>query len=270
MGQSLVEEIYFQAWGKAGGSGRVRRAFSMFDFMRQMLALQVKNRKPALNPSEITLETAKRMYCSDPEAQRLLDEVTEGGAMEPDFPETVERIVAILTEAGTRFHVTGGIASSYYGEPRYTHDLDIVIDLAVDRPGTLELLSRLSESHLFTKEVAIDAIKQKRLFQAIDKASMLKIDFHVGEKIPGELSRSTTREIAPGLFAPFVSKEDAILSKLDWIQRGSHKSRRDVMEMLRRDEELDTAALKQRAAKLGMLELLDELDNEMRAGPGVS
>ena len=31
---------------------------------------------------------------------------------------------------------------------------------------------------------------------------MIKIDFHVGEKIPGELGRSTTREIAPGLFAP--------------------------------------------------------------------
>ena len=29
MGMSQIEEVYFEAWGKAGGSGRVRRAFSL-------------------------------------------------------------------------------------------------------------------------------------------------------------------------------------------------------------------------------------------------
>ncbi len=38
----------------------------------------------------------------------------------------------------------------------------------------------------------MDAIEGRALFQAIDEASMLKIDFHVGEKIPGELGRSRT------------------------------------------------------------------------------
>ena len=50
MGLSQIDQIYFEAWGKAGGSERVRRAFSMFDFMRQMLTLQVKKRMPALSP----------------------------------------------------------------------------------------------------------------------------------------------------------------------------------------------------------------------------
>ena len=61
------------------------------------------------------------------------------------------------------------------------------------------------------------------LFQAIDQQSMIKIDFHVGGSIPGELDRSTQREIAPGLIAPLVSKEDAIVSKLLWIKQGSHR-----------------------------------------------
>ena len=52
----------------------------------------------------------------------------------------------------------------------------------------------------------MDAIERHGLFQAIDEQSMIKIDFHVGEKIPGELQRGTRREIAPGLFAPLVAR----------------------------------------------------------------
>jgi Nucleotidyl transferase AbiEii toxin, Type IV TA system len=267
MGLSQIEEVYFQAWGKAGGSGRVRRAFSMFDFMRQMLTLQVKDRMPALSPRELSLQTAKRIYCSDVPAQRLLDTVNEAEMSVDDFPETIERILEILDALEIRFHVTGGIAASYYGDPRYTQDLDIVVDLAVGRPETAQLLARLSQSHLIARDVVIQAIQQKGLFQAIDSRSMIKIDFHVGEKIPGELTRTTRREIAPGLFAPLVSKEDSILSKLYWIQQGSHRSRRDVTEMLRRDEDFDPTILKQRAAALGLLDLLDEMDREMREGP---
>jgi hypothetical protein len=92
---------------------------------------------------------------------------------------------------------------------------------------------------------------------------MVKVDFHVGEKIPGELNRTSLREISPGLTAPLVSKEDAILSKLLWIQQGSGKSRHDVIEMLKRDEDLDRACLRERAATIGLGELLAEFEKEI-------
>ena len=100
------------------------------------------------------------------------------------------------------------------------------------------------------------------LFQAIDERSMVTIDFHVGAKNPGELDAPTVREILPGMLAPLVSKEDAILSKLLWIQQGSGKSRHDVIEMLKRDEDLDRARLRERAATIGLGELLPEFENE--------
>jgi hypothetical protein len=268
MGLSLIEEVYFQAWGKAGGSGRVRRAFSLSNEIWSMLKRRAREEHSEITESEATWYAAKRMYFSDRAVQCLLDplrgEITVDGA---DFQETTGRIVSLLGEIGVRFHVTGGILAAYYGDPRSTQDVDIVIDLAVNRPETALLLSRLAENYVISKEAAIEAIEHKRLFQAIDKRSMIKIDFHVGEKIPGELSRSAREEIAPGLIAPVVSKEDAILAKLYWIQQGSHRSRRDVTEMLRRDEDFDPTILKQRAAALGLLDLLDEMDREMRDGP---
>jgi hypothetical protein len=89
-----------------------------------------------------------------------------------------------------------------------------VIQVRVDQPETRELSNRLSTEYLIHPEAAIDAIRNNAIFQAIDEQSFVKINFHVGEKIPGELGRSQRREADPGVMVPLVSKKDAILSKL--------------------------------------------------------
>jgi len=260
---SLVEEAYFRAWGKVGGVGRLRRTFSLFLNIRDMYELQIKREKPGLSDREVKRHTAKRMYISDDAAQGLLDRTGGQAVTEGDyFLETAERILAILSELGLKFHVTGGVVSSYYGDARFTQDLDFVIQLIAGRPETKALLDRLALGYLIDEQAAMDAIARKSIFQAIDEASLVKIDFHVGEKIPGELERSLHREIFSGVVAPLVSKEDAILSKLIWIQMGSHKSRHDIKVMLKREEDLDRAILQERAVTLGLDELLAEIETE--------
>jgi hypothetical protein len=260
---SFVEQEYRRLWGKVGGVGRLRRTVSLHAEIRCMIEHQIKTNQPGLSNRDLTLQVARRMYMSDAGAQRLLDGA-KGEIMWPvsDFQDTIERISAILDEIGLRFHFTGGVASSYYGEPRLTQDLDIVIQLAVDQPESNTLLDRLAAGYIINKPDVLAAIRRKGLFQAIDETSMIKIDFHVGGKILDELERTTRRTILPGLVAPLVSKEDAILSKLLWIKQGSHKSRHDVTMMLCRDEDFDRANLKERAAKLGLYGLLAELENE--------
>ena len=51
---------------------------------------------------------------------------------------------------------------------------------------------------------------------------------------------------------PIVTKEDAILSKLIWISKGSNKSRHDVKTMLRRSGEIDSICLNSQASELGV------------------
>ena len=83
------------------------------------------------------------------------------------------------------------------------------------------------------------------------------------KRSPANSDRSTRREVLPGLVAPLVSQEDAILSKLLWMKLGSHKARHDLRAMLKRDEELDRAVLQERAAMLGLHELLVEIEGEI-------
>jgi nucleotidyltransferase AbiEii toxin of type IV toxin-antitoxin system len=263
-----IEDAYFQAWGKVGGVGRLRRAFSLYAEIRGMLEFQIRKKHPELDEREVQRRTAQRMYVADDAAQRLLDR-SQGATVDGQgLPETMGRISTILEGLGLRFHFTGGVAASYYGDPRFTQDLDLVIQLAADQPETKLFLNRLSAGYLVHEQAAMDAIRGNALFQAIDEESLIKIDFHVGEKIPGELGRSTRCEAFPGVSAPLVSQEDAILSKLLGIQLGSHKARHDVKVMLKRDEELDRAALQERASKLGLGDLLAEIEGENQESQG--
>ena len=43
---------------------------------------------------------------------------------------------AALDELGIDYHVTGGLASSFYGEPRLTQDVDFVVRLATRGTGS--------------------------------------------------------------------------------------------------------------------------------------
>ena len=46
------------------------------------------------------------------------------------FENTLLKAARVLESLSTRFHLTGGITSVVYGEPRLTQDLDLVIDNA--------------------------------------------------------------------------------------------------------------------------------------------
>ncbi len=186
-----IEDAYFQAWGRVGGAGRLRRTFSLYAEIRRMVEFQIRKKHPELDACEVQRLTAQRMYLSDDAPQQLLDRSRGGPVQTEGLPETMRRIMTILEDLGPRFHFTGGIAATYYGDPRLTQDLDLVIQLASETPKTQAFLEHLALGYLFHEQAAREAIANHCLFQAIDEASTIKIDFHVGEKIPGELDRST-------------------------------------------------------------------------------
>jgi len=174
---------------------------------------------------------------------------------------TLLDLVGALSQANVSYHLTGGFASSFYGEPRFTQDIDIVIKIS---EGTLldNLILCLSNNFLLDDLAIKDAVKNRRMFQALHEETMIKVDFHVGEAVPGELKRSSIEEILSGLVVPLVSKEDAILSKLLWIKKGSHKSRQDVKMMLLRPEKIDINYLNEQANVLDVSDILREVTDE--------
>lgn len=171
--------------------------------------------------------------------------------------DTIERIFNLLKASGLQFHFTGGIASSYHGEPRFTQDVDIVVRLSSNTTDTQKIISLLENDYIIDREVILDCISKKRTFQALDQKTFIKIDFYGSEKIPNELSRSIYREILPGITIPLVSAEDSILSKLIWVREGSDKAKNDIKGIVLSNKNLDLEYLKKMSAALGLSHLLE-------------
>ena len=177
--------------------------------------------------------------------------------LDDHFRDTVKRITEILKDEKIPYHITGGLAASFYGEPRFTQDLDIVLRLSstIDPRALLDALAKQFVVDIASAELAI---KTGKMFQALDEKTIIKIELYPNEKIPGEIDRSKTRELLPGVSVSMVSKEDAILSKLLWVKGGSEKAKRDVRAMLFQTDDVNMERLRHMAKEIGVEDELAE------------
>ena len=173
------------------------------------------------------------------------------------FRETLSRLVDILAELKVKFHLTGGITSVAYGEPRMTQDIDIVVDnMAIARALDAFTSAASQAGFMLDAKAVRQAVAEKSMFQLFDMTEALKIDIYPREMIPGELGRSKHLEVFEGMLLPVVSRPDAAASKLAWASKGSHKSRRDLRQIVRNMPPAERAELDRLAGLLGLVNLL--------------
>ena len=63
-------------------------------------------------------------------------------------PDLIELFVARFSEIGAHYLVTGSVAATLYGEPRATHDIDLVVELSVANHDTLPKIFPIDEFYL--------------------------------------------------------------------------------------------------------------------------
>ncbi len=181
--------------------------------------------------------------------------------MDERLSRSLARISEILTRLRIPHAFTGGIVSARFGVPRFTHDIDVVV--VFENPFSVAALITVLENEYYIDPAMVhEAVRNNSMFNAMDLKTSFTIDFHIGESIPGELSRAQMTEFAGGIVVSTLSPEDAILSKLQWIQKGSHRSRSDVIGMFKQQKNLNWAFLESMADQLNVADLLMELKRE--------
>lgn len=172
--------------------------------------------------------------------------------------EVLKIVSERLETARLPFMLTGSFAMAYYGKPRMTRDLDIVVSLRED--DVAGLVATLAPDFYIDADSVRAAVVSQRLFNLMHFATSIKVDLIVrkgSEYRQVEFARRQPVQMHD-VKTWIVSREDLILSKLVWAQgSGSELQRRDVRTLL--DESMDRAYLEHWAARLGVAEALAEI-----------
>lgn len=163
--------------------------------------------------------------------------------------------------------VTGSLATIFYGEPRFTNDIDILVDLPVGRVDEL-CAAFPSPDFYVSPEAARRAVAQKSQFNVIHPRSGLKLDLIVAadtEFNRSRLARARTVHPAPDYAASFASPEDVILMKMQFHRAGgSEKHLRDITGVLAiSGDHLDRRYLDSWAQQMGLDDLWQVLLQRM-------
>jgi hypothetical protein len=146
----------------------------------------------------------------------------------------LKRIVEALDGAGIPYMLTGSLVSSLQGEPRATHDIDLVVDISLADVARMTLA--LSAPGVYLDEHAVsDATRRRSMFNLIDSSSGDKADFWLLTDDPFDRERFARRLRVEALGLPLSvsTPEDTILMKLRWSAQagGSERQLNDALRV---------------------------------------
>lgn len=131
--------------------------------------------------------------------------------------ELLGKVCNKLNDNGFLYMISGSIALNMYTIPRMTRDIDIVIELSVDR---MDVFISLFKESYFNKETIREEINKKGMFNIIDHESGFKLDFIIRKNTPyfrkAFERRKKIKEFETEVWV--ISPEDLIIAKIIWIQ----------------------------------------------------
>jgi len=188
--------------------------------------------------------------------------------------DVVHAVAEVLESLGIRYAVGGSVASGMYGEPRSTHDVDLILDLRLEHVSPL--VGAMTESFFIPETAVREALARRSSFQAVHRKLFVKVDLFVcgegvldQEQIERRVKRPVAEDDPRQIFV--TSPELILLRKLDWFRmtdETSERQWRDVLGVLKvSGSNLDVAYLRRTAGSLGLGALLERALLEAGARP---
>jgi hypothetical protein len=173
-------------------------------------------------------------------------------------PDLIELFVFPLNQLGIRYLVSGSVAAMLYGEPRVTHDVDLIVFLRADDVSRLIQIFPAPEFYVPPAEVILVEMARERLghFNIIHADSGLKADFYLAnrDELHAWAFRHAKQYAIGGSTVKLAPPEYVIVRKLEYFREGgSEKHLRDIRAMLAvSGEQLNRVALDEMIRERGL------------------
>ncbi len=178
-------------------------------------------------------------------------------------------VVNVLEQLNIPYMVVGGFAAIFYGEPRFTLDVDIVADVKLHHISELANMFPFPDYYL-SEEGIRDSLIRRYPFNIIQPTTGAKVDIVPlpSDAFTHAAFKRRQRRIydETGRTATFIAPEDIIIAKLVAFSRtGSDKHLRDARGILvTLWEQLDLERIRTDASAIGLDKQLDKLLKTIR------
>lgn len=165
--------------------------------------------------------------------------------------DIVRDVAARLERAGIAYMLTGSMAMNVYAQPRMTRDIDMVVALSTQDVDTI--VGIFTPDYYVSREAVTEGTQHRTMFNLIHQESIIKVDCIVRKDTPYRRAEFERRQrvLVEGVSVWIVSKEDLILSKLDWAKDShSEQQLRDVRNLA--EGGCDDAYVERWARELGL------------------
>jgi len=184
-----------------------------------------------------------------------------------EYEELVARAAGTLNRIQIPYYITGGAAVVTWGKPRFTWDVDIVVELFEDKISTLvEALKKELGEAAYVDEAQIRSEWERQgEFNVVDGVTGVKVDFFFRKRGPieDERLRRVRTETIVDVPVKYISPEDLILQKFVWHRESGGVSTRhieDAESVLRmRSDTLEWEYLNEWADRLDVGDDLKEI-----------
>ena len=175
-----------------------------------------------------------------------------GGQYGAPIGTLLKYVCGQLEQYNIAYMLSGSVAMSTYTVPRFTRDIDLVIDLQVEDADTLEAI--FAGNYYFHRPSVDEEIRRRGMFNVIDGTSGLKVDFMVKKQTPYRRNEFARRkqDVAYGVMVWMVAVDDLILSKLIWIQEYESGQQKTDIQSLLTDNEIDLDYVRYWIDQLGL------------------
>ena len=175
--------------------------------------------------------------------------------------DLLKLVTSRLNNAKIEYMISGSVALTFYGKPRMTRDIDIVIVIPTEE---VDRFVKLFEVDFYIDRDMVDeAIRNQSMFNIIHLETVIKVDFIIRKNQEYRILEFSKRRKMQfeDQEVSVVSLEDLIISKIYWAKDSfSELQIKDIISLL--DLDVDMEYVQDWCNRLDLNLILERILNE--------
>ena len=167
------------------------------------------------------------------------------------FEKALHKVIAVLNTEQIDYMIVGGFAVSYHNRARTTNDIDLILQI---HPVHVKLILKHFPDWKDFEDSFKESVEHGRLFNITDFETGIRYDFMTYKDSDYNWIAFERREEVDffGIKCFICSKEDLVISKLQWYNITPSDKQLEDLKFLLLDESLDRAYISNWVSRLNL------------------